>query len=213
MTNEVSFISQAKEFAPVVQNVVLALCAIATVIIAYLGLTTWRKERKGKSEYAKAKEVLKAVYKVSEGFKIVRSPVIYTYEYPEEMRDEDSGHLKKGYQQKGTSHVYQERWKHLSGAFEELENQALDAQVEWGAEFKDAMVPLRSCRVDLQVAIQRLLESKADSARAKYLSDEEWERQQSILYHIGGGSHDSFTPEVDAAISLFERKLRPLIKK
>jgi hypothetical protein len=52
-----------------------------------LGLRTWRRQLKGTSEYTKAKEVLKAVYKVGRAFRHIRSASIYEYEYPEEMRD------------------------------------------------------------------------------------------------------------------------------
>src|SRR5436190_17833583 len=93
MTNTVSTVQQISEYTKIGQNVILALCAIATVLIAFFGLKTWRKELKGKSEYIKAKEVLKAVYKVRTAFMHVRNPSVYSHEYPEEMRSEQ-GYLK-----------------------------------------------------------------------------------------------------------------------
>src|SRR5438093_827696 len=107
MTNAITTVSHLSEYTTVAQNIVLALCGIATVLIAYAGLTTWRKELKGKSEYAKAKEVLKSVYRVRRGFMAVRAPMIFSYEYPEKMRDQ-SGSLKREYGYEGTLHVYQE---------------------------------------------------------------------------------------------------------
>lgn|ERR1043166_1488299 len=86
-TNAVSIAKQIGEYTSVVQNIVLALCGVATVTIAALGLRTWRRQLKGTSEYTKAKEVLKAVYKVGRAFRHIRSASIYEYEYPEEMRD------------------------------------------------------------------------------------------------------------------------------
>jgi hypothetical protein len=76
------------------KDVVIGLSAASAAVFAYLGLSAWRRELKGKSEYELAKEVLKSVYKVREAFKHVRRPGIYQYEYPEEMRDHH-GHLKK----------------------------------------------------------------------------------------------------------------------
>jgi hypothetical protein len=212
MTNTVTAVAQIAEYTTVVQNVVLALCGVETVVIAYCGLTTWRKDLKGKSEYTKAKEVLKAVYKVRRAFIVVRGPFIFTYEYPENMR-EDSGHLKTGYDYEGTAHVYRERWKFLAEAFQELEDQTLDAQVEWGSEFQDVISPLRKCRGELQIAIQELLKA-TKYPHARQGAFREQMEQRSILYYLGENSEqDRFTSDINAAIELFENKLRPHIKK
>jgi hypothetical protein len=213
MTNNVTIVSQIAEYTAIAQNVVLALSGAAAAIIAYMGLTIWRKELKGKSEYAKAKEVLKAVYKVRSAFNHVRNPAIYQYEYPEEMRDHD-GHLKQEHYYEGTLHVYENRWKHLSEAFQELEERNLDAQVEWGPEFQDVIIPLRGCKAELQIAIENMLEGKKNPHERRELSREERQEESSILYHIGKNSrHDKFTPKIDEAIKEFEKRLRPLIKK
>ena len=212
-TNVISIAKQIGEYTSIAQNIVLALCGLATVVIAYLGLTTWRKELKGKSEYAKAKEVLKAVYKVQRGFMHVRGPAIYSYEYPEEMRD-DFGSPKAGKDYEATAHVYDTRWKVLSESFRELEEQNLDAQVEWGPEFKDAMVPLRKCNVELRIAIQDFLEGKKNPYERRSRSPEEKAAERSILYYVGENSkHDTFTPEINAAIEQLEKKLRPHIQR
>jgi hypothetical protein len=213
MTNAVTEVVQIAEYTTVVQNVVLAICGVATVVIAYCGLTTWRKELKGKSEYTKAKEVLKAVYKVRRAFIVVRGPGIFSYEYPESMREE-SGHLKREYEYEGTAHVYQERWKILAEAFQELEDQTLDAQVEWGAEFQDVIVPLRKCRGELQIAIQELLKATKHPYVVRQGALQEQMQERSVLYYLAENSeHDKFTSEINAAIELFENKLRPHIKK
>lgn len=213
MTNTVSTISQVAEYTTIVQNVFLAISGAAAAVIAYLGLKTWRKELKGKSEYAKAKEVLKAVYKVRRAFNHVRNPVIYQYEYPEGMRD-SWGHLKKEYDYEGTAHVYENRWKFLAEAFQALEEENLDAQVEWGPEFQEVIVPLRRCKGELQIAIENLLKGKKNPHERRERAREEREEERSVLYHIGENSrHDKFTPQINAAIEEFEKRLRPYIKK
>jgi len=201
------------EYMNIVQNVVLSLCGVLTVAIAYRGLTTWRKELKGKSEYTKAKEVLKAVYKVRRGFMIVRSPAMFSYEYPAEMRDE-SGSLKKEFAYDGTAHAYQERWKKLAEAFRELEDQTLDAEVEWGRQFQEIIIPLRHCFGQLQSAIQDMLSAKKYPYEQASRPRTERAEQRSVLYHVSENSaHDKFTSEINAAIEKFETELRPHIRK
>jgi hypothetical protein len=71
---------ELKEFVSIRKDVVVALAAAWAGIIGFLGLQAWRRELKGKAEFAKAKEVLKAVYRVREAFKQVRHPAIFQYE-------------------------------------------------------------------------------------------------------------------------------------
>lgn len=144
---------------------------------------------------------------------VVRRPFIFSYEYPEEMRDE-SGELKQASKYDGTVHVYKERWKVLEDAFVELEDQALDAQVEWGSQFQDAIIPLRQCRGELLIAVQDLLSSRKNPHEHRGVSREERQEHRSVLYYVGENSeHDKFTPQINAAIEVFEKKLRPHIKK
>ncbi len=195
------------------KDVVVAAAAGLAAYFAYLGLSTWKKELKGKSEYQLAKDTLKSVYKVREAFKHVRGSVIYQYEYPEEMTDHH-GNLKQGHRHEGTVYVYQERWKKMEEAFGELESNHLEAQVEWGPGFQDVIKDLRSCRTELLVTIQRKLDRMKDSYDREELSADERAKERSVLNYLGEGSkHDEFTPVINAAIGKFEEWLRPYIKK
>lgn len=193
------------------KDVLLGAAAAATAIFAYLGLSAWRKELKGRSEYDLAKRVLKAVYRVREAFKIVRNPAIFQYEYPEEMRD-FHGHLKREHDYEGTFRVYEKRWERMDESFKELEELHLEAQVEWGPEYQSVIVNLRRCRSELLLAIQQLLRRKKnpgeEPTKAVELAEE-----RSVLYHIGGDTEqDKFTPKIDAAVHEFENWLRPHVR-
>jgi hypothetical protein len=205
--------SSVKEYVVILKEITVALAALSAAIFAYLGLSTWRKELKGKAEYEKAKEVLKAVYKVREGFKHVRNPVIWSYEYPEEMRDH-WGHLKKESEYEGTAHVYEQRWKVLGEAFNDLEEKTLEAQVEWGPEFENIIRPLRECRATLLTTIRMMLERKKHPKEFSQLNLEESQKETSVLNYIGSDSkYDKFTPDIDKEIAEFEKKLRPHIRR
>lgn len=205
-------IPEITEWISAAKEVFIGLSAVFATIFAYIGLNTWRKELKGKAEYQLAKDVLKSVYKVRDAFKHVRHPAIFAYEYPEEMRDY-SGHLKREKDYEGTLYVYEKRWQKMDEAFRELEEHHLDAQVEWGSEFQDVIVKLRSCRAELLVTIQQMLNEKKNHQSAMR-DKESMEKAFSTLYDNGGNSEfDMFTPQVEAAINEFEVWLRPHIKK
>jgi hypothetical protein len=201
------------EYITAAKDILVGLSAVAAAVFAYMGLTTWRKELKGKSEYQLAKEVLKSVYKVRDAFNHVRNPAIFQYEYPEQMLD-NAGYLKQENEYDDAAYVYEKRWEVMAKAFNELEEHHLEAQVEWGAEFRDVITKLRSCKVELQIAIQQMLERKKNPSENMPNSAEELAQARSILYFHGSESkHDKFTPEIDEAINEFEKWLRPHIKR
>ena len=197
------------EYITAVKDVLVGLSAVSAAVFAYLGLTTWRKELKGKAEYQLAKEVLKSVYKVREAFKHVRKFVIYRYEYPEEMLDYH-GNLKMEHDYEGTAHVYEKRCEVMAEAFRELEEHHLEAQVEWGSEFQDVIEKLRSCKAEILIAIDQMLERKKNPREVEPTSAEE----RSVLSYRGvDDKHNKFTPQIDEAIIEFEKWLRPHIKR
>lgn len=208
---EIPDISQIAEYAKVAQNVVVSLCALSTAAIAFAGFNKWRKELKGKSEYQLAKDILKSVYKVKRGFSVVRNPMMFAYEYPQEIRDKP-GHPQGADRHEAIAHAYEKRWEHLENAFRELEDLTLDAMVEWGSEYSEVIKPLRKCRGELLVAIQGYVRSLKEPPRPPTEKEVEEEFSRSTLYEVGSDSkHDSFTPEIDKAIAKFEVKLRPHI--
>lgn len=191
-----------------VKDVVVAISAATATFFAYKGVDTWRKELKGKSEYELAKDVLLAVYQVREAFKCVRNPFIMTYEYPEEMTHAN-GHLKSEKNYEGMQHVYQERWKKMTIAFAALEDKNLEALVEWGSEHQAIINPLRTCRNLLLIAIHDMLGQAKYKDAWETTSRQIQDNKKSILHMYDDPDLDKFTPEINAAIQLFENWLRP----
>lgn len=204
--------SDFKDYVEIVSDTIVGISALAAAGFAYLGVNTWRKQLKGKSEYERAKETLKSVYRVRDAFKHVRGPAIFSSEYPEEMRDHH-GSLKKEYEHKGMLAVYEARWKFLAEAFHELEEKTLEAQVEWGPEFENVIIPLRQCKAELLVTIQMMLERKKEPESFEPMTREDSQKERAILYYHDDSKYDSFTPKINAAILEFETKLRPHIGK
>lgn len=202
---------EVAEIVSAVSDAIVAIAAIAAAVFAYIGLTAWKKQLKGGAEYQLAKEVLKAVYRVREAFKVVRNPAIFSYEYPEEMRS-PSGNLKPEHRLEGTEYVYKKRWEDMAASFKELEELHLQAQVEWGPQFQERIVKLRHCRIELQMAIADLLEGY--SGKRKNMSSSQESREvRSVLYWTDSDEHDKFTPQINEAISEFEGWLRPKVSE
>jgi hypothetical protein len=207
MTNEVSVISEVVQYTTIGQNIVLAICGMATTIIAYCGLSVWRKELKGQAEYDKARDFLKAMYRVRSGFDQVCNPFIYQDEYPAKMIGE-LGLLKPEFEADGIVHVYEKRWGILTDAFSELEDQSLEAQVEWGDEFIGSIIPLRKCLAELHQKLSGYLAAKKDFKGQEPKTLEQC-KENGLVFDI---DRDCFISSVYSAVDHIESKLRPFIK-
>lgn len=200
-----------------IKDIILSLVAILTLIVAIIGLTAWKKELKGKSEYQLAKEVLMAVYKVREGFKYVRSAAYFSYEYPEGSTT-PLGDIVEGKKYETYKYLYENRWKELQKAMSELEVKNLEAQVEWGPENHEKIISLRECASELDYQIWNFLEKyRNPEANSCLIEKEDREelakenkKQRDILYDHGPRSN--FTGQINKALSEFEGWLRPKIK-
>jgi len=183
-------------------NQIVAFSACFTALFAYLGLRIWRKELKGKSEYIKAKNLLKAVFKVKRAFAQVRNPAIFGFEFP---NDEENEYKK-------TLFVYEKRWGVLVKAFEELEEHNLDARVEWGDEFEELIAPLINCRYELMLALSKFLRNKKGEKVKDIAGDfQKWIKEvDEVIYKTN--DTDEFDVNLNDAINKYETKLRSYIK-
>jgi hypothetical protein len=75
-TDKMAHTLSITDYFSMCRDVLVALSALITAVIACYSLNKWRKELKGKSEYEIARQVLKSVYRVREAFIISRSPNI-----------------------------------------------------------------------------------------------------------------------------------------
>jgi hypothetical protein len=206
------FISELWRQLGAASEQIKALTAVTAATLAFVGLRTWRLQLKGTAEYTLAKEVLKAAYRVREAFKHVRNPAIFSYEYPESMREE-TGHLKDQFRAEGTAHVYEERFKVLNDAFRVLEDRTLDAKVEWGSHFAVLIMPLRKLRAELLMAVQDHVQAIKPGRERRRTTVDEMREARSVMYYLGEDQNelDRFTPETNGAIAEFEKRLRPIV--
>jgi len=191
------------EYITLAKDIILAISALAAAFIAWRGLATWEEKLKGKSEYEIAKQVLKAVYKVRNAFIIMRNP-IDPFEYPDNLRAQPEP-LTPEQKYQLNLHVYNQRRKIMYEAFEILEGQNINAQVEWGAEFQNLIYSLRDSRNKLYEAISSKLDSIEDNQKLP-------EDIKYIFYpKYDEANQDIFTNNINNTVAKYEKTLRPHI--
>ncbi len=192
----------------------IAVAAVAGILTGLYQLNAWRAQTLGAAEYKLARDLLLAVYAVREGFKHVRLPTIYPFEFPQHLFGAD-GTVSHEDHHKAVAYAYEQRLNLLGEAFQKLENLSLEAEVHWGAQFTNALIELRKLRFRLRHVITEYVRALDPSVRSlrKEQSGKELNEQNSVLYYLGEGpsEHDTFTPEINGVVSYFETFLRPLV--
>ncbi len=187
------------KIASISNNIILSIGAIITIILAIIGLTAWKKQMKGKTNYEVARRCLKSIYKLREAIKYVRNPYISAGEIEKSLKDsglEDNKDLTKN--QKINWAVYDARWKKVTEAKTEMDLEFFEAEVSWG---KDILLKQK----DLGDLIGKLYASVT-----MFLRGYGQEKEDKIIYNIG--EEDLFTKEVDKAIEKIEDYLKPYLR-
>jgi hypothetical protein len=201
--------SEIAEWTKIAQAVIVSCCAVITTTLAFVGYNKWRHEMKGKSRYELAKSILKASCRVRRGISTVRDPCGYGFEAP--PRENTSDGSKSFLDYAHFSFVYGNRWKTIAEPMTALEEFIIDAEVEFGKSFQDAIYPLRKLVAELGLALGNFLEStKGESGQ---FDSDPLKEDRSILYeHAGDQISQKFTDGVSEAIARLDREFRRFIE-
>jgi len=110
------------ELISVIKDITTAIVAIIGVGVAIAGLSTWRKQIKGKTEYDLARRLLKSIYKIRDSIPAVRNPFQLAGEIEAALREsriEPEGTLNYA-NTKAIRAVYTMRWNKLRDSVIEL---------------------------------------------------------------------------------------------
>jgi len=130
------------------------LIPIAGLVIAWLGLDTWRRQIKGTDKYKVASELLTAVYKLREGIGVFRSPFV------EFQPTDDKTSSKEMNEFYGYLETMDRRWKEVSEPLTQLSLLSLKAEVHLSKDTKDKVDVLFKLVRELQVTYEQYITVK-----------------------------------------------------
>ncbi len=167
------------------------------LVIAGMGLATWKKQIKGTKEFDTAYNLHYAVLKLRDAIKHVRHPAIFPSEsnravqysktkYPDKAEEE----IEEG----SHGYVYEMRWDEIKEASTETESHLLAAEVLWGSEVLELFKPLNKKITELNIALQQNFQPDLRTMTVMEL--------HNIIYDKGLGSstEDVFGQEVSEAV-------------
>ena len=205
-------LQQFQIYLSIAKDVFTTLAAITAGVVAIIGLRTWRKQLKGKTEYELAQKLLMAVYKVRDAIFFVRNPFMSAGEISQAMKDANIEGLPSDPKVNASSQqaVYQQRWIKVQEAWNSLDVVLLEAEALWGDEITKLAKLLSNRTVTLRVNIQKSLRSLQDH---REINPEKINEIDDVIYGFSGDElNNKFSAQIQESIHEFEKYLKPRLK-
>lgn len=183
----------------IVKDIITSLAAIAAVVIAAIGLQTWRRQLKATEDSNLARRILISLYKVKAEIANLRRPL------REVSIPESDNKFDDQVQNEAFAKQYQAEWNALVRELAELEALSVEAQAVWDLKFNKYLADVRGVANELRQHISEHLAMKRDNLYESYLDKKEIRK---VLFGIGGDD-DDFAKKVDAAIEKVDSQVRP----
>jgi len=195
------------------KDLLLAAAGIIGATAAVLGLRSWSRQTRSKTDYDLSKGILTEVYRLRESIQSVRSPFMLAEEMalPEDqMKKATTEGMKQAMQ---VGYAYQKRWEPIGDSQAKLYAMITEAEVIWGnrstlrERFNGVMQPVRELWAALRMHVDDLR-----TGRDVRMNDEERKNRDAIVFGFGGTTDDEYLARLNSAISAFELIVRPKLK-
>jgi hypothetical protein len=178
-----------------IQAIVLTATGVAGVIIAGLGLKTWRQQLHGTADFETGRAILRGLYNVRDAIHNARRPGQTEVEGDPQPGDDP------------TVVAYETRWNFVQSARSDLAVALLEGEVSWGDELKVLETELSQHITKLYLAIKHYIASRTNT-NAQDLFDRQ--RDGALIW---GNDDDEYYQKLDEIIRSFEQVLKPHLKK
>jgi hypothetical protein len=195
-----------------IKDIATALAAAVGIYVALDGLSTWKKQLKGKTEYELARRLLKSVYKLRDAIDIVRNPLQTAGETYLAL-DESATDIKQAdpnWNLVANSAVFKKRWAKIVDAFLDIEVEQLEAEVLFGDEIQSYISNLKRKVLQLNSNIDIYLQSLSDIHRRSLTNDVIQAATQIIWGQLSDNSNQ-FSREVNEIIEKIENAIKPYL--
>jgi hypothetical protein len=201
-------------YVPIIKDIITALAALTAGIVAVVGLQSWRRQLKGKTDYELARRFLRAAYRVREAIRYVRNPIRGGSEYEEANQKPAISNSQRSERANAEAALYSHRWNRLHEAISDLQLELLEAEVSWGSKPRQSVDPLYKCIGKLRASTWLYLH---DFENPNLRTDDKAEarRKQNDLVVFESSedpSEDQFTAEIKDAIEVIETFMKRYLK-
>ena len=186
-----------------------AIAAIVVSVASIYGVTTWKKQLRGKNEYNTAKNILQKSYELQDSIRKARDTAIPSYELLNQEKQDGVGRWEKAVN--GEKKLYGERLRLVEKIRNELKVMSFEGRALWGSK--------TLAEVDLLIQSSYLLENYYYpyyrgklSARSNRQPANLMRKYEEVLF-ASEEDNDEFWKAVIARITIIEDKLGSKIRK
>lgn len=195
------------------KDVVTIVATCAGIYFAASGLSTWKRQMKGQTEYELARRLLRCTYVLRDAIYNVRRPEILAYERV--MPDDYSLLTDAQIKYSVMNTAYHNRWEKVTTARAELQSELLESEAVWGRQV--------GASFELLFQLQQELVSDINAYLVAFDPDES-EQSKSAVYKLRLGRRtvnfnlprdtpDPYQTDVIQAVEIIESLLKPHLAK
>lgn len=181
---------------PNLTDYITALAAIIGVIFAGIGLTTWKKQLRGTSEYELAKKLMLQVYQLRNALQSTRHPFLSASEGNKDDTEET-----------WEITAYSKRWESVQKVISDFDVTSLEAEVVWDDKTKQTKKDLLKLTHDLNFAIYMFVRQKRD----KSFADDFHRTYEDTIYWTS--DDDQYSKDLNKVVKEYETILKPFLKR
>jgi hypothetical protein len=186
-------------------------------VVAILGLSTWKRQLKGKVEYDLAKKILKLLFQYRDSIESVRRSAMWAHEMPSPPEENSKNFTWEQKNYYGQSEAYKNRWEKVRIVRSELYPELLEAEVIWGENLNQLLHQLFQLEQELLFAIEDQLEVNNPNVmpdeKEHLTTPESRKARRKILYSKLSTKEDEFKESFSEELEKISNYLKRYLKK
>lgn len=200
------------EFISVVKDLVIVAAPATGAVVAIKGLTTWRRQLKGQSDYNLAKDVLINLYKYRDALFFVRHPLMTGAELrlPEGIDEKELKYAEVNFLR--TETAYQNRWDKVVEVRSKLLTNIVEIEALWGAILAQELKNIFEHERDLMLNISCYLRVINPSIPADDKKFDTEHVDRKMLYDTLKDESDTFRLALKKTLTPIEDGLREKLR-
>jgi hypothetical protein len=195
------------EIVSALKDVTVACAAALTAWAAVIGLSKWRRELKGKTEFDLAFDLAKVTYGLRDELRACRSPLVSGSEFPP-----GSDMLASSQDPQVWVYVFQNRWKSVTNVLPDFDSRALAAEALWGSAVRSKTDELRKCVWELYASMQSFIENKAAEGE-DLRADPAFGKEIRKAVFSSGSKDNPLDQRIECAIQGIEDQIRHHLRR
>ena len=202
------------EIVTLLKDVLLGGAAITGAFIANKGLTTWKRQHKGNSEYELSRRILVTLYKYRDAIDGVRHPAIWENEMPRPPEEKIKSMTVDEIRFYGTRMAIQARWDKVNVERTSLYADLLEAKALWDDEIIERFKVLFKLQQELFISFQnfiQLINPDLDEDTKEAVKNIKKNRRD-IMYSDLSEEGDEYKKEFQKGVEEIEKYLNPKLR-